>query len=100
MRNRVKYMIGVDTGGRFIDVVIIGDDGGASSGKSPTTSTDLTGGLIESVSDAAAVRSLTLEELLGGTRVFPLQRDHRDQRAAHLRRRPDRPRPGEMSCIR
>ncbi len=66
----MEFLIGVDTGGTFTDVVVIGDDGSASSGKAPTTPPDLTEGLIASLIDAAEHMTLSLEELLSRTRVF------------------------------
>jgi N-methylhydantoinase A len=66
----VEYLIGVDTGGTFTDVVVIDGDGVTWSGKSPTTPSDLAEGLIGSVADAAQTMSITLEELLAHTRVF------------------------------
>jgi N-methylhydantoinase A len=66
----MDYVIGVDTGGTFTDVVALDGDGGITSAKASTTPQDLSQGLLNGVSAVAAQLDLSLSELLGQTRMF------------------------------
>jgi N-methylhydantoinase A len=66
----VDFIVGVDTGGTFTDCVAISEDGAVTHDKALTTPEDLTRGVLQSVSNAAAVLGLSARELLSQTRVF------------------------------
>jgi len=66
----MTYLIGVDTGGTFTDVVAIDDSGHVVTGKAPTTAQRLGEGIIDGVRDAARQVDRPLEDFLGDTRIF------------------------------
>ncbi len=61
------YIIGVDTGGTFTDVVLLKPSGEFLTGKSATTPSDFYVGVINCVRQVARQMGLTLEELLART---------------------------------
>lgn len=64
------YVVGVDTGGTFTDVVVLTEAGGLITGKAATTPDDFSAGVINAVGDAAAQLDLTLREFLARTSYF------------------------------
>ena len=57
--------IGIDIGGTFTDVVVMGDDGSVSTTKSPSTPGRLQEGLLAALSTAAEKEKTDLATLLG-----------------------------------
>ena len=66
------YTIGVDVGGTFTDTVVVDEEGRAGSGKSMSTPPEFVDGVMNSLSDAAEERRLTLDELLASTRLLAI----------------------------
>jgi N-methylhydantoinase A len=64
------YLIGVDTGGTFTDVVVLKPSGEAITGKAATTPGDFSEGVINAVNDVASQMDLSLGELLSRTAYF------------------------------
>ncbi|MDQ0287303.1 N-methylhydantoinase A [Desulfofundulus luciae] len=62
----MDYTVGIDTGGTFCDIVVMGPEGRTVSYKIPTTYL-CCDGLIQGVDGAAGLLGLTVEKLLGGT---------------------------------
>ena len=58
--------IGIDIGGTFTDVVVMGDDGSVSTTKSPSTPGRLLEGLLAALTAAAEKEQTDLAALLGG----------------------------------
>ena len=58
------YIIGVDTGGTFTDVVLLKPNGEFVTGKAPTTPADFSMGVTNAVTEVARQMGLPLEELL------------------------------------
>jgi N-methylhydantoinase A len=65
-----SFVIGVDTGGTFTDVVLVDSNGEATIGKSSTTPKKLEDGVLNAVKDAAEKLGATLEEVLTQTSSF------------------------------
>ncbi len=63
----MNYYIGIDIGGTFTDLVIMDELGNLTINKTETTPHDPTEGLLSAISQAAADRGLTLNELLART---------------------------------
>ena len=66
----MSYVIGIDTGGTFTDVVAIDGDGRLTEAKASTTPHDLSEGLMAGLEQAAASLGRELESLLADTRVL------------------------------
>ncbi len=66
----MAYMVGVDSGGTFTDSVVMDSQGHITLGKAPSTPHDFSQGVLDSLSNAAQTLGLSLEQLLGQTRVF------------------------------
>ncbi|NQT47850.1 MAG: hydantoinase/oxoprolinase family protein [Chloroflexi bacterium] len=64
MQNKTEYNIGVDTGGTFTDVIVIGSDGNTTIGKAETTPGKLEEGVLNALADAAGKLGLSRQELL------------------------------------
>ena len=64
MKDKTQYIIGVDTGGTFTDVIIIDQDGRPTIGKAETTPGELGKGVLDAITNAGQKVGLTLEELL------------------------------------
>ena len=62
-----EYVIGVDTGGTFTDVVVLSPGGELVTGKAATTPADFSQGVINAVENVAGQMDLTLQELLART---------------------------------
>jgi N-methylhydantoinase A len=67
MTTDARYTIGVDIGGTFTDVVLIGTDGRIHASKAPTTPADFSRGVIDAIRRAAEDRGLSPEALLDAT---------------------------------
>ena len=63
-------LIGVDTGGTFTDVVVVGEAGGVGVGKALSTPGQVEVGVFAGLARAAESRGVTLTELLRGTDVL------------------------------
>ena len=59
-----RFTIGVDIGGTFTDVVVLSDDGDVVTSKAPTTASDLSGGVLDAIREAAMGLQLELGALL------------------------------------
>ena len=70
MAGKKNYIIGVDTGGTFTDVVVLGDGGEVWTAKAPTTPDDFSRGVMDAVAEAARTAGVETSELLGRTTLF------------------------------
>jgi N-methylhydantoinase A len=70
MAAKNKYIIGVDTGGTFTDVVVLGDNGQVWTAKASTTPDDFSRGVMDAVREAAHTLGVDTVELLGRTTLF------------------------------
>ena len=70
MAGKKNYIIGVDTGGTFTDVVVLGDGGQVWTAKASTTPDDFSRGVMEAVAEAASAVGIETSELLGRTTLF------------------------------
>jgi len=59
-----RFTIGVDIGGTFTDVVVLSDEGDVVTSKAPTTASDLSGGVLDAIREAAMGLQLELKALL------------------------------------
>lgn len=64
MNNGTQYVVGVDTGGSFTDVLVIDRNGNTTIGKAETTPGELGEGVLNAVTNAAEKLGLSLEGLL------------------------------------
>jgi N-methylhydantoinase A len=67
MKDKTQYIIGVDTGGTFTDVIVIDQDGKPTIGKAETTPGELGKGVLDAIANAGEKVGLTLEGLLRKT---------------------------------
>jgi N-methylhydantoinase A len=65
--DRPGFSIGIDTGGTFVDCVVVGPDGQLVAEKSLSTPSDLTAGVNQVLDRAARSLSMTTNELLAAT---------------------------------
>jgi N-methylhydantoinase A len=70
MAAKKNYIIGVDTGGTFTDVVVLGDGGEVWTAKASTTPDDFSRGVMDAVAEAARSVGVEPAELLGHTTLF------------------------------
>ena len=70
MAARKNYIIGVDTGGTFTDVVVLGNGGEVWTAKASTTPDDFSRGVMDAVAEAARAVGVEPPELLGQTALF------------------------------
>ncbi|HEY1231754.1 MAG TPA: hydantoinase/oxoprolinase family protein [Candidatus Binatia bacterium] len=70
MPAKPNFIIGVDTGGTFTDVVVLGDSGEIWTAKASTTPDDFSRGVMDAVKEAAAVVGVQTSDLLGHTKLF------------------------------
>ena len=70
MAAKKSYIIGVDTGGTFTDVVVLGDGGEVWTAKASTTPDDFSRGVMDAVKEAASAVGVDTPELLGRTTLF------------------------------
>ena len=64
MQDKTEYLVGVDTGGTYTDVVVIDSSGNIIPGKAETTVGDLGSGVLNAIEDAAGKVGLSLDQLL------------------------------------
>ena len=70
MAAKKQYIIGVDTGGTFTDVVVLSNDGEVWTAKASTTPDDFSRGVMDAVDEAARAAGVETNELLGRTTLF------------------------------
>ena len=70
MATKQNFIIGIDTGGTFTDVVVLGDSGKVWTAKASTTPDDFSRGVMDAVAEAAAAVGVQTSELLGQTKLF------------------------------
>ena len=70
MASKAQYIIGVDTGGTFTDVVVLSNDGEVWTAKASTTPDDFSRGVMDAVAEAAQTVGIETSELLGQTTLF------------------------------
>jgi len=70
MASKAQYIIGIDTGGTFTDVVVLGDTGEVWTAKASTTPDDFSRGVMDAVKEAAGAVGVDMSELLGRTMLF------------------------------
>jgi N-methylhydantoinase A len=70
MASKAQYIIGVDTGGTFTDVVVLSNDGEVWTAKASTTPDDFSRGVMDAVAEAARTVGIETSELLGQTTLF------------------------------
>jgi N-methylhydantoinase A len=70
MAAKKQYIIGVDTGGTFTDVVVLGDSGEIWTAKASTTPDDFSRGVMDAVKEAAGTVGIETNDLLGQTTLF------------------------------
>ncbi|HBY98008.1 MAG TPA: hypothetical protein DEP84_29375 [Chloroflexi bacterium] len=66
----MSYVIAVDTGGTFTDTIVVDSEGQVAVAKAASTPDDFARGVLDSVTQAAQVLGLSLEELLSEARIF------------------------------
>src|SRR5437870_7779650 len=70
MASKAQYIIGVDTGGTFTDVVVLGNGGEVWTAKASTTPDDFSRGVMDAVAEAARAAGVETSALLGQTTLF------------------------------
>jgi N-methylhydantoinase A len=70
MASKAQYIIGVDTGGTFTDVVVLGNGGEVWTAKASTTPDDFSRGVMDAVAEAAGTVGVETADLLGHTTLF------------------------------
>jgi N-methylhydantoinase A len=70
MAGKRQYIIGVDTGGTFTDVVVLSNGGEVWTAKAATTPDDFSRGVMDAVAEAARAVGVESAELLGQTTLF------------------------------
>jgi len=70
MTAKKQYIIGVDTGGTFTDVVVLGDSREVWTAKASTTPDDFSRGVMDAVEEAANAAGIKTSELLAQTTLF------------------------------
>ena len=67
MAAREEYIVGVDTGGTFTDVVVMNESGKVWTAKASTTPEDFSRGVMDALAEAARAVGVERKELLGRT---------------------------------
>jgi N-methylhydantoinase A len=70
MAAKMRYIIGVDTGGTFTDVVVLSNAGQVWTAKASTTPDDFSRGVMDAVQEAASAVGVDTQALLGQTMLF------------------------------
>jgi N-methylhydantoinase A len=70
MARNNRYIIGVDTGGTFTDVVVLAEGGEVWTAKASTTPDDFSRGVMDAVEEAARAIGVDTAELLGRATLF------------------------------
>lgn len=68
----MSYVIGVDTGGTFTDVVVMNEEGEITTAKALSTPPTFIEGIVNSLEDAAQLQGTTIDGVLSQTDVFVL----------------------------
>jgi N-methylhydantoinase A len=64
-----NYIIGIDTGGTFTDVVVLTDSGEIHMAKAPTTPSDFAAGVMDAITAVSRVMGLSCSQLLSQCRI-------------------------------
>ena len=70
MASKAQYIIGVDTGGTFTDVVVLSNAGEVWTAKASTTPDDFSRGVMDAVDEAARTAGIETSKLLSNTTLF------------------------------
>ncbi len=70
MAGQQQFIVGVDTGGTFTDVVVMSGAGEIWTAKAPTTPDDFSRGVMDALEEAAKVVGIQRGQLLGRTSLF------------------------------
>ena len=70
MASKAQYIIGVDTGGTFTDVVVLSNAGEVWTAKASTTPDDFSRGVMDAVDEAARTAGIETAKLLGNTTLL------------------------------
>src|SRR6516164_5990450 len=70
MAENSHFIIGVDTGGTFTDVVVMAKSGEIWTAKAPTTPDDFSRGVMDALEEAAKVVGIERGQILGRTALF------------------------------
>jgi N-methylhydantoinase A len=70
MASKAQYIIGVDTGGTFTDVVVLSNTGEVWTAKASTTPDDFSRGVMDAVDEAARTAGIETAALLENTTLF------------------------------
>src|SRR3989338_8540938 len=70
MAAQLQYIVGVDTGGTFTDVVVMSGSGEVWTAKASTTPDDFSRGVMDALTEAARTVGVESKELLGRTSLF------------------------------
>ena len=70
VRKTDGFIVGIDTGGTFTDIVVLHPDGEVTINKSPTTPKNFAQGVLNAVEVAAQSLGLTSQEFLEKTAMF------------------------------
>ena len=70
MASKAQYIIGIDTGGTFTDVVVLSNAGAVWTAKASTTPDDFSRGVMDAVDEAARTAGIETAKLLGNTTLF------------------------------
>ena len=65
MAGKKNFIIGIDTGGTFTDVVVLGEAGEVWTAKASTTPDDFSRGVMDAVKEAAGAVGIETAALLG-----------------------------------
>lgn len=70
MAAQQQFIVGVDTGGTFTDIVVMSEAGEIWTAKAPTTPDDFSRGVMDALGEAANVVGIKRGQLLGRTALF------------------------------
>jgi N-methylhydantoinase A/oxoprolinase/acetone carboxylase beta subunit len=70
MADNSRFIIGVDTGGTFTDVVVMSESGEIWTAKAPTTPDDFSRGVMDALEEAAKLVGIERGEILRRTGLF------------------------------
>jgi N-methylhydantoinase A len=70
MAARRRYIIGVDTGGTFTDIVVLNSAGEVWTAKASTTPDDFSRGVMDALNEAARIVGIERSQLLAKTALF------------------------------
>lgn len=69
-KRKKKYIVGIDTGGTFTDVVLIDNEGNATSAKSPSTPYNFSEGIINALREGMNILNISDEELISNSEII------------------------------